>query len=80
MSYIIAITRSQHKEYIGKTESSSDQAVNQQVMWIQQTSGIYQIWRTKFKMKIIKFFWGEIGYSKNKNNKNISQAKSLRGR
>ena len=57
--------------YGEKTESSSDQAVNQQVMWIQQTSGIYQIWRTKFKMKMINFFGGRYGYSKIKNNKNI---------
>ena len=29
MSYIIASTKSQHKEKLGKTESSSDQAFNQ---------------------------------------------------
>ena len=45
-NYIIALTKSQHKEILKNPESSADQAVNQQLIWLQHTSGEYQHWRT----------------------------------
>ena len=55
-------------------------AVNQQLIWLQQTSGEYQLWRTV--KKIMKFFWGEMDTVKPKQQQTtiISQAKSLWGR
>ena len=46
-NYIIALTKSQHKEILKNPESSAEQAVNQQLIWLQQTSGEYQHWRTR---------------------------------
>ena len=72
-NYIIASTKSQHKEILKNHESSADQAVNQQLIWLQQTSGEYQHWRTRNQLKIMKFLggrWLELKQN-NKNNQHL---------
>ena len=78
-NYIIALTKSQHMEILKNPQSSAEQTVNQQLIWLQQTSGEYQHWKTGQKNQDegniaepieikIKFFGGDV-QSKNKTTK-----------
>ena len=67
-NYNIASTKSQHKEILKNPESSADQAVNQQLIWLQQTSGEYQHWRKNWNKN--ETFWGEMARVKTKQQNN----------